>query len=659
MAAWTTLATLLLCLGIGAPAHAAGVFGWGEGTFGQLGNGLETESDLPAALSGVSAAGGVAAGEQNSYVLRPDGTVLASGSNIYGQLGDGLSAGPETCGGMPCSLTPVPVSGLEGVTAISARGRHALALLEDGHVMAWGSQDKDGTLGDGTYTGPESCIEIKGNTFGCSRVPVEVSGLSGIKAIAAGGYFNLALREDGHVMAWGDNGAGELGNGKAPLETCVAQACSTVPVEVPGLSGVTAIAAGRGFALALLENGHAMIWGAGVAGAVKGEEKGTTVPGEVPGMTGITGIGAGETWPLLIGPGGSVTQRRLGVEGFEGEYSSVSGISEAVAVTGGIGTRYALLADGELVSWGSDEHGELGYGYREGFAQTAPRGVCSLAAVTGVAAEFRHAIAATGEETGAPVLTAISHHYGPRTGVESVVLSGRHLTEATAVHFGADSVPFKVLSDEAVEAVAPAESEEVLPTVTSPAGTSFSCGGVAYEPLERPYVRKVSIKTMPDTGGTSVTLEGGLMAEVSEVLFGSTPAASFTANEMHFSALQNYGKVTAVSPAMTAGKVTITVVGAGGSGSSKKVKIEPVLTGISPASGPLGGAPVTIKGVGFATGTTAEKFKFGSVKAKVYNCPTSTECVVQAPERTTPGTVPLTVQVNTVKATTTPSYTYE
>lgn len=42
--------------------------------------------------------------------------------------------------------------------------------------------------------------------------PVRVGGLSGLKAISAGGGFSLALREDGSIWAWGSNDEGQLGD---------------------------------------------------------------------------------------------------------------------------------------------------------------------------------------------------------------------------------------------------------------------------------------------------------------------------------------------------------------------------------------------------------------------------------------------------------------
>jgi hypothetical protein len=74
-------------------------------------------------------------------------------------------------------------------------------------------------------------------------VPVEVTGLTEVTTIAAGGYFSLALRKDGNVMDWGGNDEGELGNGS--------QTPAEVPIEVKGVQEVTAIAGGEYHSLVL------------------------------------------------------------------------------------------------------------------------------------------------------------------------------------------------------------------------------------------------------------------------------------------------------------------------------------------------------------------------------------------------------------------------
>src|SRR5438552_8952508 len=93
----------------------------------------------------------------------------AWGANKEGQLGDGTTEGPEKCGAEAhaCSTTPVAVSNLSGVTAVSAGGGETetsawgLALLEDGTVMAWG-RNVDKELGNGTTTNSDVPVAVKG-----------------------------------------------------------------------------------------------------------------------------------------------------------------------------------------------------------------------------------------------------------------------------------------------------------------------------------------------------------------------------------------------------------------------------------------------------------------------------------------------------------------
>lgn len=88
---------------------------------------------------------------------------------------------------------------------------------------------------------------------------MKVTGLTGVVAVSAGQEFSLALLSDGEVMGWGDNGFSELGqfNGFPG-----GIGSSNVPVQVPGLSHVTAISAGALFGLALLAGGTVDGWAA-------------------------------------------------------------------------------------------------------------------------------------------------------------------------------------------------------------------------------------------------------------------------------------------------------------------------------------------------------------------------------------------------------------
>src|SRR5262245_11765258 len=71
----------------------------------------------------------LAASDDASFQVMPDGTVRAWGTGSYGQRGDG-STSPR--------LSPGAVSNLTGVVAVEGGYQHAVALRTDGTVWSWG-----------------------------------------------------------------------------------------------------------------------------------------------------------------------------------------------------------------------------------------------------------------------------------------------------------------------------------------------------------------------------------------------------------------------------------------------------------------------------------------------------------------------------------------
>ena len=120
------------------------VMAWGDDEHGQLGDGKTANSDVPVAVKGVTGATAVSAGGEHSLALLGNGTVIAWGDDDYGQLGDSAVTNEEEA----FSDAPVAVLGVSSVKAVAAGGEHSLALLGDGTVMAWG-EDEYGQLGDG------------------------------------------------------------------------------------------------------------------------------------------------------------------------------------------------------------------------------------------------------------------------------------------------------------------------------------------------------------------------------------------------------------------------------------------------------------------------------------------------------------------------------
>ncbi len=262
------------------------VWSWGGNGDGQLGSG-DTEQRLsPTQVNGIGGAIGVAAGDGHSLAVRNDGTVWAWGSNYFGQRGDGS----DTC--FTCITTsPVQVVGLGSATAVAAGSQHSLALKSDGTVWAWGL-DLAGQLGDGASNN-------------ISTVPMQVLGLDGVVAIAAGAGHSLALRNDGSVWAWGDSDFGQLGIGVSDQDT-------SIPIQVPGLSGITAIAADSYRSMALRNDGTVWSWGRNGSGQLGNGEASVGgcecigTPVQASGLDGVIAIGAGSTHSAAARSDGTV-----------------------------------------------------------------------------------------------------------------------------------------------------------------------------------------------------------------------------------------------------------------------------------------------------------------------------------------------------------------
>jgi alpha-tubulin suppressor-like RCC1 family protein len=268
------------------------VWAWGWNGTGQLGNGGFDNSSVAAPIPGLTDVVAIGSSWGTGYAVRADGTVLAWGVNAYGELGNGSIGGP--------SSVPVQVSGLTGVTAVAgdSGGDGVYALRGDGTVWAWGA-NYYGQLGNGQPCDPF------GGELCSSRVPVQVSGLTGITAIDAGRYNGYALRGDGTVVAWGSSYRGVLGNGVECEE--FSHACaSAVPVPVSNLSDVTRIASFSHGAFALREDGTVAGWGHDIYETLANDQVFThsAVPVPVQGLSGATAIAADyhTAWALVPNP---------------------------------------------------------------------------------------------------------------------------------------------------------------------------------------------------------------------------------------------------------------------------------------------------------------------------------------------------------------------
>ncbi len=254
---------------------------WGRNEEGQLGNGTPsaTPSTTPVAVTGLSGAIRIAAGNRFTCALVSGGQSRCWGANDRGQLGNGTTT---------TSSTLVAVTGLSGAVELGAGGRHVCAIVAGGQVRCWGANDR-GQLGNGT------------SSAGATTTPVTVSGLSGATRISAGAEHTCVVLSGGQVRCWGGNTRGQLGNGTSSF------GATTSPVTVAGLTGAVDVAAGGEHTCALLNSGQARCWGSRDFGQLGDGITGgpvATSPVGVAGLSGATGLASGSFHTCAIVAGG-------------------------------------------------------------------------------------------------------------------------------------------------------------------------------------------------------------------------------------------------------------------------------------------------------------------------------------------------------------------
>jgi alpha-tubulin suppressor-like RCC1 family protein len=285
---------------------------------------------------------------------------------------------------IPCAVAVVAAAALTtSAPATAATTAHRAARAAATTSVMDWGDNSAGELGNGSLT--------------AATTPVAVGGSAGIQAISSGGRHVLALTSAGTVLSWGDDASGQLGNG-----TASASDDAENPVTVPGLTGVAQVAAGTEDSLALLSDGTVMAWGDNSRGELgNGTTTSSDVPVAVPGLTGVTQVAAGgndfsaallsDGHVMVWGDGGN---GELG----DGHYANsdvpvlVKGLSHVTAIAAGGESLLALKSGGAVEAWGDDMDGQLGDGGQEG-SSAVPVKVEGLTSAIAVSAGYQHSLA--------------------------------------------------------------------------------------------------------------------------------------------------------------------------------------------------------------------------------------------------------------------------
>jgi alpha-tubulin suppressor-like RCC1 family protein len=210
---------------------AGGVKCWGAGGYGRLGDGSNASSNVPLNVVDLGTqVKSIAAGGFHTCALLVDGVVKCWGWSVNGQLGNGSTFDVDG---------PVTVIDLDEAVAISTGSLHTCALTTAGELKCWGSNGQK---------------QLGRSRIQQSASPLVVSGLGDdITTISSSGSSSCAMSSAGIAKCWGWNQFGGLGDG-----TTISR---HQPVQVIGLTNLKAITVGSSHTCAVTALRRMRCWG--------------------------------------------------------------------------------------------------------------------------------------------------------------------------------------------------------------------------------------------------------------------------------------------------------------------------------------------------------------------------------------------------------------
>jgi alpha-tubulin suppressor-like RCC1 family protein len=225
-----------------------------------------------------------------------------------------------------------------------------------------------------------------------------IVGACAAPSVSAGGSHSVAVKADGSVASWGDDSAGQLGQGRT--------LSSSLPVKVAGLANVQSVAAGESHVLVLLGNGTVWSWGGNDTGQLgDGTTTARATPMQVGGLPPIAAVSAGNLHSLALAQDGSVWAWGWNGFGQLGDNTTsmrttpvrVPGLTNIRWIATGDNHSLALDGDGVVWAWGFNPYGQLGDGTTTN--RTSPVRVVGLGPVARISAGAYHSAAVAFDRT--------------------------------------------------------------------------------------------------------------------------------------------------------------------------------------------------------------------------------------------------------------------
>lgn len=280
----------------------------------------------------------------HTCVILDNGQLACWGSNYYGQLGIGSTT----------SVTEpqIVTENLEGRTVLNAAtcSDTTCAILDGGELRCWG-RNGNYAFGDGSSTSAtRSTPPSLGVDLGIGRKAVSV---------ALGVLHTCVLLDDGSVKCWGKNDKGQLGDG-----TTTTRSTPAAPINTPAGSTAKAIASGRKFSCAIMNDDKLYCWGENTP-----LSKTEDVPTPEQFFVGETfkSVACADVHALAVRSDGVVysfgsdSYGRLG-RAATSQTVNLGSNEVAETVVANSLRSCATLEGGEVKCWGNGVNGMLGYG---------------------------------------------------------------------------------------------------------------------------------------------------------------------------------------------------------------------------------------------------------------------------------------------------------
>jgi len=345
---------------------------WGDGAHGQLGDGGSGKGyqrAVPGPVPGLAGVSAIRAGGDTTCAITA-GAVQCWGDGGFGQLGNGVAADGYM------SAVPVAVNELSGVVDLSVAGANACAALTDGTVRCWGRNASDAWLGfESADCGPYAVSTGDGGpslaTVPCESSPREVPGTHDAVAVVSGGAHNCLRTAGGIARCWGAGHFGQLGDGHSGPDAFHAE-----PLSVAGPSDVRGLALGASHTCAVVEpDGGVRCWGDNAFGQLgigtDALDSYKITPYAVTALEGVVDLhAAARTTCAALADGTAVcwgsTATVLPVSPEKGGSAlvptAVPGVDGVVELRTGGGHVCARLDDDTVSCWGQSDRGQLGTG---------------------------------------------------------------------------------------------------------------------------------------------------------------------------------------------------------------------------------------------------------------------------------------------------------